>query len=565
MGVRTRRLIGCIYKAFEMPVDQIVSFGRVAMVAFASVAIYLGPTQPTRLSNTADALLVTYLVFALFVYVATRQRDLTKIVRTTVQAIDILIFSILIFLTEGSTSPFFVFFTFTLLSAMLQWGSRGTVAIALLLSILMIMVSAVYASLAPFGWEEFELNRLIIRSTYLLVAGGMLACVAKIRERMVQRLEALATWPMEDRNGGASDERFLEATLRHAAGILKARRVLVLWQDMEEPDVEAYYWDGANQSSVSFGQQELADLVSCGGRHDVFTLRDAHQHTEAVAGLNGKAATVRIKPDLVREFDLTALAGAPIKGSGLMGWVLFLDTDLQSKDLLTLAKITGVRVANEIEHFRRRGQREVEAAARERDRIGRDIHDSLLQSLTAVGLRMKVLESRLPDAAREEMVPLRQEVTKVQQRLRYFVTDSRSRPLSRPGFVVLTDGRRIASMAANQWGCSLDYDVTPENLNVPSLLGTHLGFVMTEAIANAVKHGQASEVRITISRDEEQLHVKIKDNGIGFGETRSPDAGAHEVEMTPRSIEERVTQLSGKMKVDWSPKGVTLDIDLPLR
>src|SRR5262249_5464017 len=152
------------------------------------------------------------------------------------QLVDIAVVSTLLFLSEGLTSPFFAFFTFILLATALRWRSRGLVATAAVLAVVLLVASIVQERLQPsLGPGNYEFNRVFIRGAYLVVIGGMLAYVTTHRDRCRDRLARLAHWPVHEVAHAHSPS--LEQTLVHAAGVLSASRILVVWEEAEEPFV----------------------------------------------------------------------------------------------------------------------------------------------------------------------------------------------------------------------------------------------------------------------------------------------------------------------------------------
>src|SRR5262249_39735807 len=80
-------------------------------------------------------------------------------------AVDIALFTAMVFLTEGYTSPFFVFFVFLLLSAAIRWGWRETTLTGIWVAILYIIAGLVAAGSSV----DFHLYRFIIRAGQLVI------------------------------------------------------------------------------------------------------------------------------------------------------------------------------------------------------------------------------------------------------------------------------------------------------------------------------------------------------------------------------------------------------------
>jgi signal transduction histidine kinase len=93
-------------------------------------------------------------------------------------------------------------------------------------------------------------------------------------------------------------------------------------------------------------------------------------------------------------------------------------------------------------------------------------------------------------------------------------------------------------------------------LPVPYRLSFEVQQIVREAVANAVRHGQASKVELTLGRNGSGLLLAVADNGSGF--PGAEDGGA------PVSISERVTGLGGTIEVSSSDTGARLDLHFPV-
>ena len=121
----------------HQPSGRIIALGRLMLAIFYAIAISIDITHPARAPVFAYTLLFSYLIFAAAVVGLTwrswwRDAQLTGLAH----AVDIIVFTALVFVTAGYTSPFFIFFIFLLLAAAIRWGWRETALTALLLVLL---------------------------------------------------------------------------------------------------------------------------------------------------------------------------------------------------------------------------------------------------------------------------------------------------------------------------------------------------------------------------------------------------------------------------------------------
>src|SRR5262249_12349560 len=219
---------------------------------------YPEPPQPAHFASATDVMLTTYFVYALGQVAATHWRLPDPRTQRGIHAADVLATSLLLFLTEGPTSPFLAFFTFVLLAAALRWSWRGV-----LVTFGMLVIALVASS---FDKSEVEVpslsamskfHRSAIRIAYLGVMAGMLAYVSAYRERSPQRLADLAEWPAYVGDGNSPA---LASTLAHAAIVLGVPRVVTVWEETEEPFVKVASWQHGNYHQTAEPAGTFADL-----------------------------------------------------------------------------------------------------------------------------------------------------------------------------------------------------------------------------------------------------------------------------------------------------------------
>ncbi|WP_325415453.1 hypothetical protein, partial [Sphingobium sp.] len=149
--------------------EWLISWGRLIAVMFAAMAIYLDPTRPARSLSEVHIVLAIYLLFSLCMALGLIRRPLSHPTHLIAHGTDVLALTILVYLTDELASPFFPFVPFILLATTMRWGMPGAVLGALVMEAMMITV----------GWRDLtdgdsELNLVIMRSAYFLVAAAML-------------------------------------------------------------------------------------------------------------------------------------------------------------------------------------------------------------------------------------------------------------------------------------------------------------------------------------------------------------------------------------------------------
>src|SRR5205085_2064126 len=134
-------------------------------------------------------------------------------------AVDIVVFTALVFLTDGYTSPFFIFFIFLLLAAAIRWGWKETTLTALLLVVLYFAVG-----LLAVTKPDFELYRFIIRTGQLIILSLILVWFGANQWRARYYI------PANELTGEPSmEESPFKTSLLAASRSMRARKALLVW------------------------------------------------------------------------------------------------------------------------------------------------------------------------------------------------------------------------------------------------------------------------------------------------------------------------------------------------
>ncbi len=174
-------------------------------------------------------------------------------------------------------------------------------------------------------------------------------------------------------------------------------------------------------------------------------------------------------------------------------------------------------IIRDITEQRRLEQEVLRISEHERHRIGQDLHDGLGQMLTGISL----INKNIAETLKEEDHPLAGEVEDITKLVKE--ADEYARGLSRNLIPVELDRsglqaalERLASNAEKLFSieCRLS-NILDLHFDDPTSL-SHLFRIAQEATSNAVKHGNASQVNISMEADDTRLVLKIEDNGSGF-------------------------------------------------
>jgi GAF domain-containing protein len=265
---------------------------------------------------------------------------------------------------------------------------------------------------------------------------------------------------------------------------------------------------------------------------------------------------------LVRRLGVTSTVGAPIVVEGrLWGGMSVsskqpepLATDTESR-IADFAELVATAIANAEARTEPTASRVriVAAADETRRRIERDLHDGIQQRLVSLGLELRLAESTASaelEGARRTIARVAGELDGVTEELREISRGIHPAILSEGGLgpALRTLARRSAIPIA--FGGVIDQRL-PEPIEVAAY------YVVSEALANATKHGNASRVDIEATARESSLRLSIRDDGDGGAD---PARGSGLV-----GLRDRVEALGGTIDVK-SPVGVgtAVVVALPL-
>jgi len=202
------------------------------------------------------------------------------------------------------------------------------------------------------------------------------------------------------------------------------------------------------------------------------------------------------------------------------------------------------------------------AVAEERDRIGRDLHDGIIQSLYAVGLSLEDvpdLMTEAPDDASGRVDDAIESINLVIRDIRNFIYGLR--PEAVDGSQVVAG---IAALAEElRHGGLVHVDVSLDPLADPGLTpeaGAELLNLVREALSNATRHAHAQRIAIELRAERDGTMLTIEDDGVGFDPDRPAERGHHGL----ANMRARSTMIRGELEIDSRPgAGTTIRLHLP--
>jgi signal transduction histidine kinase len=539
---------------FDRPPGTVIVVARLVLAWFALLAIWLDPTQPDRHPAFAYALLVLYVAFAI---AAAVWQSFSKGHHLWSHVVDVYLIGILIYLTQGPTSPFFVLATFALISGTLQWGARGAIATGAAL----VLIQFVVAAIDGVG----EIDRFIMRSGYLLVGAALFAYYGAYRDRVGERLAKLAAWPLEDI--ALNDFPTIDRSLSHAANVMQSRRVVLVWENEEEPLLFVSTWTGRQKATSSFPATGFEEAIAPQIADLPFEIHHCNDLTALTPAGMKQLERAAISESLCKRLEITGrIASAPFKTAATKGRVFFDDPAWFGDELLALVEIVGNRIGNQIQEYELRVQLQEAAVAKERERLAHDLHDSTLQVMTAAALQLKDLEEKATTAnVQDALSDIRKGLATQQREIRLFATQLRGSQSNEPVPLGPAIYRTLAKVE-DIWKCRTQAKVEPASATVSQRIQQEIDFILMEAAANACRHGKARNIDVAVEAAPDQLNLCIANDGAAFPGIMGPadENLLMESDLGPRSIKHRVAGSGGHMTLLSAAGEVALHIRLPL-
>ncbi len=191
--------------------------------------------------------------------------------------------------------------------------------------------------------------------------------------------------------------------------------------------------------------------------------------------------------------------------------------------------------------------RERLALTAERERIGRDLHDSVIQRLYGAGLALQAAGDADPARLREVVAGAVDEIDDTIAEIRTVIHDLRHEP---DGTLRLTDRvRNVTDAQAEALGIDVNLQVRGRVASsVPPAIADAVLAVVRECIANAHRHGAAATVEVSLDLDADGgLEVVVADDGSGFDPSVDTGGYGH------KNLRARATELGGTFNVDAEP------------
>ena len=340
------------------------------------------------------------------------------------------------------------------------------------------------------------------------------------------------------RAGRASDElAALDTATRGIAGILDLDRVLQLITDRVRELAHAQYAalgivdpDGGIERFITSGVNR-ADRERIGAPphgHGLLGVIARETHPVRVHDIAHDPRRYGFPPN---HPPMHSLLGVPISAKGRSIGRLYLTNKLLSGDFTEdderLVEMFALHAGIAIENARLHEQVQRLAIVEERERIGRDLHDGIIQSIYAVGLSLEDVPDLMADEPEVAKARVERAIDSLDQSIRdirNFIFGLRPELLEQAGLVgglaALADEFRVNSMV------DVDLDTASvDESNLSSEVVAQLLSIAREALSNIARHSKATQGRVHIEARGDIVELTIADNGVGFDQSKPRSLG----------------------------------------
>lgn len=198
---------------------------------------------------------------------------------------------------------------------------------------------------------------------------------------------------------------------------------------------------------------------------------------------------------------------------------------------------------------RKEAEIQFKAVLAERRRLAQELHDTLLQGFTGIGLRLDAVTNKLPPSlakTKEEMQDILEKSDEYLTEARQSVWQLRSSSLQAPGDFPKAL-QKVSERALRGTGIPLRFSTYGIVYKLAPEIEDNFLRICEEAVTNAVKHANPAEVEVTLEYSARELRLQVQDDGCGF-DLDGPD-GKKTGHFGLVGIRERVKSLAGNLSL----------------
>ena len=201
--------------------------------------------------------------------------------------------------------------------------------------------------------------------------------------------------------------------------------------------------------------------------------------------------------------------------------------------------------------------------AAERQRMARELHDTLAQGLAGLILQLEAADSHADNGRLDRTQTIVQQAMSAARTIladaRRAIDDLRSEDTIQRDLIAKIQDEAERFERSTGISCHLDLSTPP---TVPQATSEHLQRIVSESLSNIIRHAQASQVQITLQETSEGLRLVIQDDGSGFDPAPALARPGH---FGLIGMRERARLAGGALSIDSQPgQGTQIQLEVPL-
>ncbi|MGD0611802.1 MAG: GAF domain-containing sensor histidine kinase [Anaerolineales bacterium] len=269
----------------------------------------------------------------------------------------------------------------------------------------------------------------------------------------------------------------------------------------------------------------------------------------------------RVLREAVVEAGFKQIACIPLTARGELAGVLSIAARSRkaiSKTEIQLLTAIGAGAGTAIENARLHANTRRLAVLEERERIGMDLHDGIIQSIYGVGLTLENARLRLrenPQDAEDRLQQAIEDLNRTIRDIRSYILDLRPREMHGEGLVeglqrLITEFRQNTKVEVVLSGPKGDHLA-----DLPQTNAVALFHICQEALANISKHAEAKKVSVDVWGASDRVLLEVKDDGRGFDIGQVNKTVGHGL----ANMQTRVANVGGDLDISSGPgEGTTI-------
>lgn len=557
--------------------ERVLAFVRLFLVLSSLLLLRLKPQEAFPYS-WAVALTLVYSAHALgFLVIFWSRRQISPRTLLVVHAIDIMWAAMIGIFAVGAEGPFFLYLIFALLAAALRWGMRETALTTVALVAAMALDSVARAHIS---WLEFlgqpSPENFVLRTIYLLIFAFLIGYIAEAEKRGAAEALSISSLSSKVRVE-AGLKGTIQVVMHEMLNLFGGKELLVITREAQGQLVMLWRIERREKGSVFTWRQldetEQREYLCVMGEDSAGAAWRDRNTTSTITldkdGTRTQGQQCYLAARFVAEHPFRLLIACAISAApDVSARVLFFEPCLggrpetQLRFLQDLANLVAPSVYN-VYLLRRLRSR---AAAVERARVSRELHDGVVQSLHAIAFRLYALRTRPGSSAEEreqELIEVQQLVQNEAANVRDLIHQLEPIEFDPRHLVEFLSG--MVTRYRQDTGIGAQFVCDSPEVSLPAATCREIAGIVREALANVRRHSSAQHALVRLSRQLGSWMLTIEDDGRGFEFSgRFTQAQLEENRRGPLVIQQRVRALDGELTiVSKAGHGARLEIKIP--